>query len=153
MGNDIERNHFELLEDINKKVEDLIVQALPKPEFKIRKGSLGGDMVLTNAGISPVGSTPIMVPQDFKESVHILMSVNIPEQFKKEKRRWIISRRAFDRVTVSSQRPDKGKVNKRGNHLCKSALDISIGQDGNMLLFKAVIGKKHKTGKRDTIGN
>ena len=110
MSKNIECNHFKLLENINKSMKNFIVQTSSKSGPEIGKGSLGGDLA-TNACISAIGPASIFIPEDLKESVHILMLVNIPEQLKQEKRRWVIGWRAFNAVTRSSQRPDKGKIN------------------------------------------
>ena len=97
-------------------MKDLIVQIFAKPVLKIGEGFLGGD-IIRNTCIGSVGSTSVMVPQNLKKFIHVLMLVNIPEQLKKEKRRRIIilrshvGRRTFDFVTVGSLRSDKGKIN------------------------------------------
>ncbi|NOX34644.1 MAG: hypothetical protein GXP56_13090 [Deltaproteobacteria bacterium] len=107
MSNDIERNHFKLK---ISHMKNLIVQTSTKPVLKIGEGSLGGDITI-NSCIGSVGSAPVMVPQNLKKFVHVLMSVNIPEHFKQKKRDRIIGRRTFNAVARSTQGPDKGKIN------------------------------------------
>jgi len=151
MSKDIKSDHLKLIKNMDQYMKDFIEQGSTKPAFKIGEGAFGGDMIYTNAGISPVGSTPVMVPQNFKEFFHILMRINIPKQLKQKKRRRVVGRRAFDRVAVSRQGSDKGKINQGNDHFDISTLDISIGQDFHKSFFKLITRKKNKTGKRHII--
>jgi len=125
-------------------MKNFIVQFDTKSGFKIRKSSLGGD-ILTNASIPAIGSAPILIPQDFKEFIHILMAINIPKQLKHKKRDRIITlrshvgRRTFNAVTRSTQGSDKGKVNQGSDHLCETTLGITIGQYFYKPFLKRVI--------------
>jgi len=91
MSKNIKSDHLKMVKDLNQNVKDLIIQAFTKLGFEIGEGSFAGNMILTNAGVSPVGSTSVTVPQNLKEFVHALMTVNVSKQFQQEKRRRIIT--------------------------------------------------------------
>ena len=61
-----------------------------------------------NAGVGPVSSPFVFVPQILEKPVHVRVLINVPEQLQQKKRGRIIRRRAFYGVPVCSQRPDNG---------------------------------------------
>jgi len=138
MGDNLKGNHLKLIKNIYKSMKDFIVQFDTKSGFEIGKGSFSGDRVRKST-IPAIGPSSIHIPQDFKKFIHILMPVNVAKQLKQKKRWRIIGRRTFNGVARCSQRPDKRKINQRSDHFCIPALDITIGQNVDMLFFESVI--------------
>jgi hypothetical protein len=138
MCNDVKGDYFKLVKNIHQDMENFIVQPFPKSGLEMGKRAFGGDMVHINAGIGAIRPASVLIPQGFKEPVHVRVLIDIPEQLQQEQRDRIIWRWTFHGVPVSGQGPDKRKIDQRGDHPCKSTLDIPIGKDFNEPFFELI---------------
>jgi hypothetical protein len=152
MSNDIKGDHFKLVKDIHQDVEDFIVQTLTKPGLEVGKRAFGGNMVHINAGVGPVSPAFVFVPKILEEPVHVRVLIDVPEQLQQKQRDRIIWRRTFHGIKVSGQGSDKGKIDQRGDHSCKSTLDIPIGKDFDEPFFKPIGRTHHQAGKNNVVG-
>ncbi len=84
MGEDFKSNHFKLVEDVNKDMEDFVVEGFTEPCSKNGESSFTGDAVHRNPGISAISPTSILVPEDLKEMTHILMTVDMTKKVEEE---------------------------------------------------------------------
>ena len=94
MGQDLKGDHFKLMEDTYKNMEDFIIEAFADVDTEIREGALRRDMLHGDASVSTVSPASVFIMEDFKELTHILMTIHIPKEIQ-EKQTWgIITRRA-----------------------------------------------------------
>jgi len=128
MGEELEGNHFQVMEDAHQDMKDVIVSFFSDALPEVGKGSFGGD-VGGNAGIVPIFTPSFLIPQHRQKGVHVRMVVNIPEQVQEKEGHRIIAGRAEDAIGIRRQESDKGKVNQGGDHACISALRIPAGID------------------------
>jgi hypothetical protein len=130
MGEDLEGNHFQVMEDAHQDMKDVIVSFFSDALAEVGKGSFGGD-VFNNTGIVPIFTPSFLIPKHRQKGVHVRVVVNIPEQVQEKECRRVIAGRAEDAIGINRQRPDKGKVNQGCDHTCISALYIPSGIDRN----------------------
>ena len=130
MGEDLEGNHFQVMEDAHQDMEDVIVSFFSDALPEVGKGSFGGD-VFNNTGIVPIFTPSFLIPKHRQKGVHVRVVVNIPEQVQEKECHRVIAGRTEDAVGIRRQGSDKGKVNQGGDHTCISALYIPSGIDKN----------------------
>ena len=130
MGEDLEGNHFQVMEDAHQDMEDVIISFFSDALPEVGKGSFGGD-IFNNTGIVTIFPASFLIPKHGQKGVHVRVVVNIPEQVQEKECYRVIAGRPEDAVGIYRQRPDKGEVNQRGDHTCISALHIPSGVDRN----------------------
>jgi hypothetical protein len=97
MGEELEGNHFQVMEDAHQDMKDVIVSFFSDALAEIGEGSFGGD-VESNAGIAPIFTSSFLLPKHRQKGVHVGVVVNIPEQVQeKESHRVIRARRSLGR--------------------------------------------------------
>ena len=138
MGKDLKSDHFKLLKDADQNVEDLVIEGLAYPDTKIRESGFTRDMFHGDSGIGAISPTSILVPKDFKEMTHVLMTVDMTKKVKEEQAWWIITRRSIGRITIGNKRSDKRKIDEGRDHFAVTPLDIAIFEDFNKTFFKSV---------------
>ena len=84
MGKDFERNHFKLVKDMDKDMEDFIIEDFADTDTKIGESGFTRDMFHGDTGIGAISPTSILVPEDIKEMAHILMTVDITKKVQQE---------------------------------------------------------------------
>jgi len=130
MGEDLEGNHFQVMEDAHQDMKDVIVSFFSDALAEVGEGSFGGD-VFKDAGIAPIFTPSFRFPKHRQKGVHVRVVVNIPEQVQEKECYRVIAGRAEDAVGINYQGPDKGEVNQGDDHACISALYIPSGIDKN----------------------
>jgi hypothetical protein len=138
MGEDLEGDHFEVMEEAHQDMKDVIVSLLSDALAEVGEGSFGGDVV-DNACMAPIFTSSFLLPKDRQKSIHVRVVVNIAEQVQEKERHRIIAGRPEDAVGIRRQRADKGKVNQRGDHTGISALYIPPGIDKNELFPEDIL--------------
>jgi len=138
MGEELEGNHFQVMEDVHEDMKDVIVSFFSDALAEVGEGSFGGD-VGSNTGIVPIFTPSFLFPKHRQKGVHVRMVVNIPEQVQEKERYRIIAGRPKDAVGIRRQRADKGKVNQGGDHTGISALYIPLGVDRNELFPEDIL--------------
>jgi len=108
MGQDVESDHFQLMENINQNMEDFIVELFTESGSKVGKSCFTGDIV-GNAGVGSV-MLSAAVTEDFEKGAHILIAVDVSEQIEKKKAGRVITGRTFVGVAVGDNGTDKGKI-------------------------------------------
>jgi len=99
-----------------------------------------------------ITSAPVLVTNQCKELAHILVAIDVSKQIEQEKAWRIVARRAVRGITIGNKSSDERKIDKRGNHLGHTALDITIEIDFNEAFFKLIIGKEPYIGERLLMG-
>ena len=79
MSQDIKGDHFKLVKDIHQDMEDLIVEIFTQSCSKNGEGAFTGDIV-QDAGMGTIDTAAIIVPKQFKEPAHILVTVDVSKQ-------------------------------------------------------------------------
>jgi hypothetical protein len=130
MGEELEGDHFQVMEDAHQDMKDVIVSLLSDALAEVGEGSFGRD-AFNNAGIAPIFTSSFRFPKHCQKGVHVRVVVNIPEQIQEKERHRIIAGRSKDAVGIRRQRADKGKVNQGGDHTGISTLYIPPGIDKN----------------------
>jgi len=130
MGEELEGNHFQIMEDAHQDMKDVIVSFFSDALAEVGEGSFGGD-VESNAGIAPIFTSSFLLPKHRQKGVHVGVVVNIPEQVQEKECHRVVAGRAKDAVGIRHQGPDKGEVNQGDDHACISALYIPSGIDKN----------------------
>ena len=130
MGDNLEGNHFQVMEDAHQDMKDVIVSFFSDALPEVGEGSFGGDVGI-NAGKAPIFTSPFLIPQDGQKGVHVGVVVNIPKQVQEKEGNRIIAGRTEDAVGIGRQGADKGEVNQVGDHACISARYIPPRVDKN----------------------
>lgn len=138
MGEDLEGNHFQVMEDAHEDMKDVIVSFFSDALAEVGEGSFGGD-VRSNTGIAPIFTPSFRVPQVSQEGVHVRVVVDMPEQVQEKERHWVIAGRPEDAVGIYRQRSDKGEVNEGGDHAGISALYVPAVIDRNEAFLEDIL--------------
>lgn len=141
MGEDLEGNHFQVMEDAHQGMKDVIVSFFSDALPEVGKGSFGGD-VFNNTGIVSIFTPSFLIPKHRQKGVHVRVVVNIPEQVQEKECHRVIAGRAEDAVGIRRQGADKGEVNQGGDHTCISALYIPSGIDKNEAFPEDIPGQE-----------
>jgi len=89
------------MENANQDMEDFIVEGFAYTDTKIGEGTFTRDMVHGDPGIGTVSPAPVLIPEDIKEMMHILVTVDMTEKVE-EKQAWrVITGRAKRGITIS----------------------------------------------------
>ena len=62
MGEDLEGNHFQVMEGAHQDMKDVTVSFFSDALAEVGEGSFGGD-VFSNAGIAPIFTPSFLIPQ------------------------------------------------------------------------------------------
>jgi len=152
MGEDLEGNHFQIMEDAHQDMKDVIVSFFSDALAEVGKGSFGGD-VFEDAGILPIVFPPVLIPKHRQKGVHVRVAVNIPEQVQEKDCDRVIAGRTKDAVGIRRQVPDKGEVNQGDDHTGVSTLYISAGIDKNEAFLKGVLRQEVDLRERVLMGS
>ena len=119
-------------------MKNFVVEGFAYTDTEIRESGFTRDMFHGDTGIGAIGSTSILVPEDFKEMAHILMTVDMTKKVEEEQARRIVTRRSKRRITIGNKRPDEREIDKRNNHPAVTALDIAIFENPDKAFSKPV---------------
>ena len=61
MGEDIEGDHLEFVEDINEHMEDFIVEVMTEADTKVGEGGFTRDMIHGYTGVSSINSASVFI--------------------------------------------------------------------------------------------
>jgi phosphoribosylamine-glycine ligase len=93
MGEDIKGDHFKSMKNINKEMEDFVIEFFAQADSKIGKSSFTRDIVHKDTGMGAISPAPVLIPNHLKKLTHVLIPVNIPKQIQKEQTWGIVTRR------------------------------------------------------------
>jgi len=152
MGEDLEGNHFQVMEDAHQDMKDVIVSFFSDALAEVGEGSFGGD-VESNAGIAPIFTSSFLIPQHSEKGVHVGVVVNIPEQVQEKESHRVIAGRAEDTVSIRHQGADKGEINQGGDYPGIAALDIPVGLYTYEAFLKGVLRQEVGLRERFLMGS
>ncbi|MEE9168278.1 MAG: hypothetical protein V3U73_00860 [bacterium] len=95
MGKDLKGNHFKLMKDVHKDMEDFIIEDFAYTDTEIGESGFTRDIFHGDTSVGSISPTTILVPEDIKEMAHILMAVDMTKKVEEEQAWWIITGRSI----------------------------------------------------------
>ena len=137
-----EGNHMQSVKNLNKHMENLIIQVFPNKGSEMGKGAGTGDMIHTDPGIASIAPSPLLIMKGVQKLLHRLIPNDVSKKVQQKQTHRIIRRLTAGSIAMCNQRAHKGKINQRGNHPGISALNGTIRADIYKPFFKPVVGKQ-----------
>lgn len=147
VGEDLEGNHIQLVEDADQDMENLIIEGFPDTFTEIRESGFAGDHIERDTRVGSVGSSSIFISQKGKDFVGIETSIQIAEKVNEEYTGRIVAGGAERGIAVSDQGTNEGKIDQRSDHPGGATFDGTIREDFNKSLFELVMGEPVDVGK------
>ena len=108
-GDDFIGEKPEAISDLHQNMENLIVEFLPQPFFKIRKSGFAGDVPAVNAGVKTKVFPLIPVSQHCCEGFHVGVFFEVAEEIQQKKADGIIGK-PDQAILMGDNGTDKRKV-------------------------------------------
>jgi len=139
MRKDLVGDHVKLLEDPDHNMKYFLVKVFTEACSEVRKRCFTGQILQTQAGISPVGSSLVLIPEQGKDIVAVEVPVKEAKEIDQEEAGRIIARGADMGVTIGNEASNEGEVDERGDHLGVATPNGAIREDLHKSFFELVV--------------